>query len=86
MTNAEFNLIVREGKEPDLAKSFYNLAETTLDHFGSRVLAWDRDDLLQEGVMFCYEKLKRFAKSDSDKAFNYFTTILLGFYGQSVKI
>ena len=41
----------------------------------------DKDDMLQEGLMVCFDKLSRYDATKS-KAFNYFTTCVLGHFRQ----
>lgn len=69
-----------------LSEAFYILAENIIRAFKFQMI--DRDDMLQEGVMICFEKLNRFdpnyttANGGKSKAFNYFTTCTLNHFRQ----
>jgi DNA-directed RNA polymerase specialized sigma subunit len=69
-----------------LAEAFYILAENIIRAFKFQMI--DRDDMLQEGAMICFEKLNRFdpnyttAQGVKSKAFNYFTTCTLNHFRQ----
>lgn len=75
-----------DAAQRELADAFYILAENIIRAFKFQMI--DRDDMLQEGVMICFEKLNRFdpdyrtASGGKSKAFNYFTTCTLNHYRQ----
>lgn len=75
-----------EKSQKVLAEAFYILAENIIRAFKFQMI--DRDDMLQEGVMICFEKLNRFdpnfttANGTKSKAFNYFTTCTLNHFRQ----
>lgn len=75
-----------ERSQKVLAEAFYILAENIIRAFKFQMI--DRDDMLQEGVMICFEKLNRFdpnyttANGTKSKAFNYFTTCTLNHFRQ----
>jgi hypothetical protein len=75
-----------ERSQKVLAEAFYILAENIIRAFKFQMI--DRDDMLQEGVMICFEKLNRFdpnyttANGAKSKAFNYFTTCTLNHFRQ----
>ena len=61
-----------------LATAFQTLTEILLDSYRHKsiLLKYHREDIIQECVLICYEKLKRF-DPDKGKAFNYFSTIII---------
>jgi DNA-directed RNA polymerase specialized sigma subunit len=69
-----------------LAEAFYILSENIIRAFKFQMI--DRDDMLQEGAMICFEKLNRFdpnyttPQGVKSKAFNYFTTCTLNHFRQ----
>jgi DNA-directed RNA polymerase specialized sigma24 family protein len=75
-----------EKSQKVLAEAFYILAENIIRAFKFQMI--DRDDMLQEGVMICFEKLNRFdpnyttVHGTKSKAFNYFTTCTLNHFRQ----
>jgi DNA-directed RNA polymerase specialized sigma24 family protein len=78
-----------ERSEKALAEAFYILAENIIRAFKFQMI--DRDDMLQEGVMICFDKLNRFdpnyttAHGTKSKAFNYFTTCTLNHFRQQYR-
>ncbi len=75
-----------EMSQTDLAEAFYILADNIIRAFKFQLI--DRDDMLQEGVMICFEKLNKFDPNyiteagTKSKAFNYFTTCTLNHFRQ----
>jgi hypothetical protein len=75
-----------ERAQKALAEAFYILAENIIRAFKFQMI--DRDDMLQEGAMICFEKLNRFdpnyvsPSGTRSKAFNYFTTCTLNHFRQ----
>lgn len=69
-----------------LAEAFYILAENIIRAFKFQMI--DRDDMLQEGVMICFEKINKFdpnyitANGKRSAGFNYFTTCTLNHFRQ----
>jgi len=60
MTKTEFERAVSQRKEPLLCEAFSWLVGELYDHIHKkRQPAIDRDDWIQEGVLFCYERLNR---------------------------
>jgi hypothetical protein len=72
--------------EHQLAEAFYILADNIIRAFKFQLI--DRDDMMQEGVMICFEKLNCFdpnyvtESGNKSKAFNYFTTCTLNHFRQ----
>jgi hypothetical protein len=72
--------------EHALAEAFYILADNIIRAFKFQLI--DRDDMMQEGVMICFEKLDCFdpnyvtESGNKSKAFNYFTTCTLNHFRQ----
>ena len=58
-----------------LTEEFYKLAEKVVDYFNKDKNY--RDDMIQECVLFAFEKVKRF-DSSKGKAINFFITVMLG--------
>jgi DNA-directed RNA polymerase specialized sigma subunit len=65
--------------EEDLANAFYILAANIIKAFNFQLV--DKDELLQEGVLICFEKLDHFDPVKG-KAFNYYTTCTLNHFRQ----
>lgn len=63
----------------ELANAFYLLSANIIKAFNFQLV--DKDELLQEGVLICFEKLNHFDPSKG-KAFNYYTTCTLNHYRQ----
>jgi hypothetical protein len=72
--------------ESQLAEAFYILSDNIICAFKFQLI--DKDDMRQEGVMICFEKLNCFdpnyvtAAGAKSKAFNYFTTCTLNHFRQ----
>ena len=75
-----------EVAEGELAEAFYILSDNIIRAFKFQLI--DRDDMMQEGVMICFEKLNCFDPNyvseagNRSKAFNYFTTCVLNHFRQ----
>lgn len=75
--------------EHSLAEAFYVLSDNIVRAFKFQLI--DRDDMLQEGVMICFDKLNCFdpdyvnANGNKSKAFNYFTTCTLNHFRQQYR-
>ena len=72
----------RNATKSDLTKlvqMLYLLADNITRAFPFRMV--DKEDAMQEAVMVCLIKRKKF-KPESGKAFNYFTTIMLNHFKQ----
>ena len=68
----------RGGFVDDLADLLYQLSDLIIDYTAPKCLArMDRDDVVQELVFAAWLKLPRFDPNQG-KAFNFFTTIMLG--------
>jgi DNA-directed RNA polymerase specialized sigma subunit len=63
----------------ELHKCFTVLVKAVIEYGKFENL--DKDDMLQEGLMVCFDKLSRYDATKS-KAFNYFTTCVLGHFRQ----
>ncbi len=72
--------------EHQLAEAFYILADNIVRAFKFQLI--ERDDMMQEGVLICFEKLHCFdpnfvtESGNKSKAFNYFTTCTLNHFRQ----
>jgi hypothetical protein len=72
--------------QDSLAEAFYILADNIIRAFKFQLI--DYDDMKQEGVMICFEKLNCFDPNyvteagNKSKAFNYFTTCTLNHFRQ----
>lgn len=72
--------------QESLAEAFYILADNIIRAFKFQLI--DYDDMKQEGVMICFEKLNCFdpnyvtESGNKSKAFNYFTTCTLNHFRQ----
>jgi hypothetical protein len=72
--------------EKELTDAFYILADNIIRAFKFQLI--ERDDMMQEGVMICFEKLHCFdpnyvtESGNKSKAFNYFTTCTLNHFRQ----
>jgi hypothetical protein len=63
----------------ELGWAFQDLTEIILDyyqHSDDILKRYDREDIIQECVLICFEKLKRF-DPNRGKAFHYFSTIII---------
>ena len=60
-----------------LCEMFRILADNILKYFGKNIDFGDRKQATVECMAICFSKLRRF-NPDKGKAFNYFTTIMLG--------
>ena len=80
MTSKEFEQVVVAKEEPQLSEAFCWLCGKVYDHMKIKMI--DRDDAIQDGVMFCYEKLPRY-NPEKKVAFNFFTTTVLCLYRQT---
>lgn len=65
--------------QKELANAFYVLSKNIVNSFKFNLI--DIDDATQEGVLICFEKIKRFDPSKG-KAFNYMTTCILNHFRQ----
>lgn len=89
MRKREFERAVKKGNEPALAEAFYWLAGKVYDYMDNKSRLLDRDDMIQEGVLYCYEKLKRYKEIPKEKTknknvtFNYFTTTIMSLFRQN---
>jgi hypothetical protein len=69
----------------ELAMAFQELAEKMLDsykHGKDLQKKTDREDIVQECVLTCFDRLKRFAP-ERGKAYFYFTTIIMSIFLQN---
>lgn len=72
--------------EKRLAEAFSILSDNIIRAFKFQLI--DQDDMMQEGVLICLEKLHCFnpdyvtASGQRSRAFNYFTTCILNHYRQ----
>ena len=72
--------------QDSLAEAFYILADNIIRAFKFQLI--DHDDMMQEGVMICFERLYCFdpnyvtESGAKSKAFNYFTTCTLNHFRQ----
>lgn len=72
--------------EQQLAEAFYILSDNIIKAFKFQLI--DVDDMMQEGVMICFERLNCFdpnyvtESGNKSKAFNYFTTCTLNHFRQ----
>jgi len=73
------NKVKFEVAQSELADAFYILASNIIKAFNFQLV--DKDELLQEGVLICFEKLDHF-DPNKGKAFNYYTTCTLNHYRQ----
>ena len=55
---------------------FYELTKEVIE--GWDFALTDKDEAIQEGVMICFEKLNQWRSELGGKAFNYFTTCIVG--------
>lgn len=89
--NDEFKLISSEyaKAQQKLAMYFYELSDNIFNYAKFNFI--DRDDVIQDGVMICFEKLDRFDPNfvgkdgKKAKAFNYLTTCILNSMRQSYR-
>lgn len=72
--------------QDELAEAFFILADNIIRAFKFQLI--DRDDMMQEAAMICFEKLNCFdpnyvtESGNKSKAFNYFTTCTLNHFRQ----
>jgi len=72
--------------EGQLTEAFYILSDNIIRAFKFQLI--DKDDMMQEGAVICFEKLNCFnpdfvtESGQRSKAFNYFTTCILNHYRQ----
>lgn len=70
--------------EDKLCEAFYWLTESIINNLKPQLQFLDKDDLIQEGVMVCWDKLPRYDPKKG-KAYNFFTTIMLCLVRQSTQ-
>jgi len=60
-----------------LCELLRSLADAIIDYFGPKINIGDRRQATVECMSICFQKVRRF-KPGKGKAFNFFTTIMLG--------
>lgn len=84
--NFEYKIAFNKFRETQaiLAKDFHMLSSNLVKYVNrfAKTAVLEEDDIVQEGVMICFEKLDRFDPTRGSKAFNYISTVIINSYRQ----